>query len=240
MKPSLASIRSQLAPKGLLRAGINLSNTLLVTNVTPEGVPQGLGPDLVTHIAKTLNVPIKLLPYKTPANLTASAKNDEWDICTLGQDPERGKTIDFTEPYVEILATYMVPNDSPLKSIEDVDKSGIRISALKGAAYELWLRRNIQSAELVYADTWDGSIQIYQDQRLDALASIRPKLMTLDDSMGTILDGSYMAVQQAIGVQQNIPEAHEFVQAMVVEAKKSGMIEALIEKHNAKGLSVAP
>jgi len=199
---ALALIKTQLAPMGMIRAGINLSNTLLVTNITPEGVPEGVGPDLATHIANSLELPIKLIPYKTPADLTATALKDEWDICTVGADPERAKTIDFTEAYVEIRATYMVPHGSSLTTIEDVDKPGIRISAMKGSAYELWLRRNLKAAELVYADTWNGSVELYQKDKLEALASIRPKLMGLDESMGTIIEGYYAAVQQAIGTKQ--------------------------------------
>ncbi|MFC7689923.1 hypothetical protein ACFQY5_10220 [Paeniroseomonas aquatica] len=37
-------ILAQLAPTGVLRAGINLSNFLLVTGRSPEGEPEGVSP----------------------------------------------------------------------------------------------------------------------------------------------------------------------------------------------------
>ena len=36
---------AELAPTGTLRAGINLSNFLLVTGRTPSGDPAGVAPD---------------------------------------------------------------------------------------------------------------------------------------------------------------------------------------------------
>ena len=49
-------LRSQLAPTGVLRAGINLSNFLLVTGRDEEtGAPRGVSPTIATYIANKLN-----------------------------------------------------------------------------------------------------------------------------------------------------------------------------------------
>ena len=39
-------VKAQLAPTGVLRAGINLSNFLLVTGRMPNGDPDGVSPDI--------------------------------------------------------------------------------------------------------------------------------------------------------------------------------------------------
>jgi polar amino acid transport system substrate-binding protein len=39
-------VLSQLAPTGVLRAGINLGNFLLVTGRGPSGDPEGVSPDM--------------------------------------------------------------------------------------------------------------------------------------------------------------------------------------------------
>ena len=46
--------RAELAPTGVLRAGINLSNFLLVTGKSASGDPQGVSPDMAAEIAKRL------------------------------------------------------------------------------------------------------------------------------------------------------------------------------------------
>jgi polar amino acid transport system substrate-binding protein len=75
---------------------------------------------------------------------------------------------------VEIEATYLVPAGSPLKSIADVDKPGVRIAVTGRAAYGLWLERNIKQAELVRSGTLDAAYEQFVAEKLDALAGLRP------------------------------------------------------------------
>ena len=55
-----------------------------------------------------------------------------------------------------------------------------------------------------------------------------------------VLPGKFMAVQQAIGTQRANAEAAAFLRDFVEEAKASGLVASLIEKHSIVGLSVAP
>src|SRR5262245_16346288 len=118
-------VRAELAPTGVLRAGINLSNFLLVTGRTPAGDPVGVSPDVARAIADSLGVPIKYVPFKTPGELADQASKNVWDIGLIGAEPQRAAVMTFSAAYVEIEATYMVPPGSPLKSIADVDKKGV-------------------------------------------------------------------------------------------------------------------
>ena len=59
-------IRAELAPTGALRAGINLSNFLLVTGRSANGDPEGVAPDMAREIAKSLGVPAKLVAVPLP------------------------------------------------------------------------------------------------------------------------------------------------------------------------------
>src|SRR5258708_20783929 len=114
-------IIADLAPTGVLRAGINLSNFLLVTGRSPAGDPTGVAPDVAVEVARRLGVPVKYLPFKSPGELADQALNDVWDIGLIGAEPQRAETIAFTTAYTEIEATYLVPAGSPLQSIADVD-----------------------------------------------------------------------------------------------------------------------
>ncbi len=64
-----SKIAAELAPTGVLRAGINLSNFLLVTGKTASGDPVGVAPDMAAEIATRLGVGLKLVTYKTPGEL---------------------------------------------------------------------------------------------------------------------------------------------------------------------------
>ena len=61
--------KAELAPTGVLRAGINLSNFLLVTGRSATGDPEGVAPDMARAIAAELGVPVKYVPFKTPGDL---------------------------------------------------------------------------------------------------------------------------------------------------------------------------
>ena len=62
-------VAKQLAPTGVLTAGIYLGNFLLVTGKDDQGSPDGVSPDLAKAIAKVLNVKIQLLPFDTQGEL---------------------------------------------------------------------------------------------------------------------------------------------------------------------------
>jgi polar amino acid transport system substrate-binding protein len=235
--------RSILAPNGILRAGINMSNGLLVTGKTASGDPVGVSPDMAAEVAKRLGVQLKLVPFPSPGELGDKANDDVWDIGNIGAEPSRAKTIDFTAAYAEIEATYMVPAGSPLKKIEDVDKKGVRIAISERSAYDLYLSRTLKNAELVRVRGGKAAFELFLNDKLDALAGLRPGLLDdLSKAQGaTIMDGQFTAVQQAIGVRKGQDAAFHFLKDFVEECKSNGTVARLIEKHGVKGkLGVAP
>jgi polar amino acid transport system substrate-binding protein len=236
-------IKSQLAPHGVLRAAINMGNFLLVTGKTESGDPDGVSPDMARAIAARLGVPVKFVPYAKPADLADAAGTDTWDIGNIGAEPQRAAKIAFSAAYAEIEATYLVPAGSTIKSIADVDQKGHRISVSKGSAYELWLERNIHNAELIRAPGGPQAFDAFVNEKMDALASLRPALLNDVKKLpgSRILDGQFASVQQAVGCNKSATEAAAFLAAFVEEAKKSGMVAGFIKKHGVEGrLTVAP
>src|ERR1041385_9217695 len=137
------AVVAELAPKGVLRAGINLSNFLLVTGRSANGDPEGVSPSMARAIADRLGVPVKYVPFPKPGELADAVGTDTWDIGLIGAEPQRAEKIAFTAAYVEIEATYLVPAGSKLLGIAEVDRPGVRISVFGRSAYGLWLERNI-------------------------------------------------------------------------------------------------
>ena len=236
-------IVSQLAPRGVLRAGINMSNFLLVTGRSPSGDPDGVSPDMARAIADRLGVPIVFVPYPKPGELADAVGADAWDIGLIGAEPQRAQKIAFSPAYVEIEATYLVPPDSPLNTIADVDRPGIRIAVTARAAYDLWLERNIRHAQLIRADSLAGAFELFVRDKLEALAGLRPGLLSDMPKLpgARMLDGQFTAVQQAIGTARANQAGAAFLRDFVEQAKASGLVARLIERHNVTGrLSVAP
>jgi polar amino acid transport system substrate-binding protein len=234
--------KDELAAGGILRAGINLSNFLLVTGRADNGDPVGVAPDMAAEIAKRLGVSLKLVPFKSPGELADAADAGAWDIGLIGAEPQRAEKTVFTPAYVEIEATYLVPANSPLRTIADVDRKGVRIAVMGRAAYGLWLERNIKNAELVRSESLASAAEQFTRDNLEALAGLRPALISDAAKVpgGRILDGRFMAVQQAIGTSRKNTAAAAYLRAFVEEVKASGFVQGLIDKHKVRGLTVAP
>lgn len=235
-------VRAQLAPKGVLRAGINMANKLLVTAETASGEPDGVGPELAGHIADRLGVQVVYVPFASPGELADAVTEDVWDIGLIGAEPTRAEKIIFTAAYVEIEATYLVPEASPLMTVEDVDKQGVRIAISGRSAYDLYLTRSLENAQLCRAEGLPGALELFLAEKMDALAGLRPALKDDLDKVpgGRILEGQFTAVQQAVGTARTRSEAAAYLSDIVEDAKVSGLIAQLIDKHGVVGrLSVA-
>jgi polar amino acid transport system substrate-binding protein len=238
VSPALVAL---LAPGGVLRAAINLSNFLLVTGRTAQGDPVGVAPDMARAFADTLGVGVRYVPYDSPGLIADAAAQDAWDIGLIGAEPQRAEVMSFTPAYVEIEATYLVPAGSPFDTVAEVDAEGVRIAVTGRAAYGLWLDRNIRKAELIRSGTLDEALSDFIDKKLDVLAGLRPRLI-LDQKQvpgSRLLDGRFMAVQQAIGTPRSKEAAIDLLSRFIEAAKRSGFVAGLIRKHGAEGLSVA-
>jgi polar amino acid transport system substrate-binding protein len=237
-----SNIIAELAPTGVLRAGINLSNFLLVTGRSPNGDPEGVSPDMAREVARLLGVPVKYVSFKTPGELADQAGSGVWDIGLIGAEPQRAEKIAFSAAYAEIEATYLVPAGSRLNTIADVDAASVRIAVTGRSAYGLWLDRNIKHAELVRSETLDSAYDLFVRDKLDALAGLKPRLLSDVEKLpgARIIEGKFTAVQQAIGTAKKNTAGAAFLRDLVEEAKASGLVARLIERHKVRGLSVAP
>ncbi|MDH3236671.1 MAG: transporter substrate-binding domain-containing protein [Alphaproteobacteria bacterium] len=230
-------IVSELAPGGTLRAGINMANMLLVTGATSAGEPTGVAPDMARAIADRLGVAVSYVQFASPGEVADAVGSDACDIALIAIELARAETIAFSAAYVEIEATYLVPENSAFRFVEDVDRPGVRIAVSNRSAYDLYLTRTLKHAELHRAKGPPGALDLFVREELDALAGLRPWLnMTAEKLPGTrVLDGRYTTVQQAVGTKPENTAAAAFLQAFVAEAKASGLVARLIERHGVKG-----
>jgi polar amino acid transport system substrate-binding protein len=229
-----------LTPTGRLRVGVNLGNFLLVQR-NPDGSVRGIVPDLAHELARRLGATADLILYEKVGDVAADAKAGAWDVAFIGAEPQRAADIDFTEPYVEIEATYLVPAGSPIKTLADVDRKGVRIAVADRSAYDLWLTRNIRHAELRRGASIGASYELFVKEGLEVLAGLKPKLLEDVQKLpgSRILDGKFTAVQQAIGTPKGRPEGYAFLRKFAADVKASGLVADLIRRHQVRGLTVA-
>jgi polar amino acid transport system substrate-binding protein len=233
--------KAELTPKGKLRVALNLSNFLLISQFPPKGPAAGIVPDLAQELGRRLGVAVEFTGYESPGKVADAAPTDAWDVAFLGAEPARANVIDFTAAYLEIEATYLVPPGSPIKSLADIDREGVRISVSGRSAYDLYLARTLKHAQLLRVEGIEASWQQFLAQKLDALAGLRPRLVADAANLpgSRILDGRFTAIQQAIGTPKGRGAAASYLRAFAEEAKTTGMVAAAIERNGIKGVTVA-
>jgi len=231
-------VRSELAPTGKLRVGINYGNFLLVNKDRASGIAVDLG----REIGRRLGVPVELVTYETAGKLADGVKTGAWDVAFLGAEPQRANEIAFTAAYLEIPATYLVPAGSRIRAIEEVDREGVRIAVAQKSAYDLYLSRNLKHAQLLRAEGIQGSYDLFIAQKLEVLSGLKPRLVTDAEKLpgSRVLDGQFTAVQQAIGTPKGREAGARFLREFAEDAKASGLVAEAIARHGVRGVSVAP
>ena len=236
------TIANVLAPSGHLRAAINFGNGVLAQRDAQTGAPRGVSVDLARELGRRLGVPVDLVTFDGAGKVTDALKTSAWDVAFLAIDPVRANEITFTAPYVLIEGTYLVPDASPLRTIEDVDRAGVRVAVARGSAYDLFLTRALQHAQLVRAGTGPEAMETFRRDGLEAVAGVKQAIVAQAAAHpGTrVVPGRFMIIEQAVG----IPKAHDagaaYVRAFVEEMKASGFVARALAASGQTDASVAP
>ncbi len=234
--------RTELAPTGKLRVGLNYQNFLLVLKDAPDGTPTGIAPDLARELATRAGLPIEYVRFDAAGKLADAVKSGAWDVAFLGAEPQRAGEIAFSGAYLEIPVTFLVPAGSSIKNIQEIDAEGVRVAVSEKSAYDLYLSRSVKHARLVRVQGIEASFKLFLDQKLEALAGLKPRLVADSEALpgSRILEGQITAVQQSIGVPRGRSEAAKYVREFADDIKASGLVARTIDRHRVRGVSVAP
>ena len=230
------NIIKKIAPTGVLRIGINMSNFLLVNSKDSSGLPDGVSPEIGKRLAKELNVKCELVQFAKPGLLADAVNNDLWDVGNIAYEKERAKTIEFSDPYVNIDANFIVNNSSNFKSNKNINLSGVKIAVLERSAYDLWLTENFHNVELIRADTIENSHKLFREKKVDVLAGLKPKLLEelQYDKNFKLIEIPFTYIKQSIGIKKGSPETIRFLNKFILKIIKEGFIESLLKKYEVK------
>ena len=234
--------KSELAPTGKLRVGINYGNFLLVNKDPASGEYRGIAVDLGRELGQRLGVPVDLVPFATAGKLADAVKAGAWDVAFLGNEPQCAGDIAFSPAYLEIEAGYLVPAGSPIKTMAEVDRKGIRIATAVNSAYDLYLSRSLKHATLVRAQGIQASYDIFVKDKLEVLSGLKPRLLTDAQTLpgSRVLEGRFTVVQQSVGTPHGRPAAASYLSEFAKDMKTSGFVAQAIARHAVRGVSVAP
>lgn len=223
-----ADARRQLAPTGALRVALNTGNPLT----------SYVGTELGKELARRLGVEAVIKQYPSPGAVTDAAGR-EWDIGFVAADPDRANALEFTSPYVELDAVYLVPPGSAIRTSADVDRKGVRIATGATSAYTLVLKRELEQAELVFAGT-DEALRALQDGGVQAVAGLRFNAMqwAMRVPGSRVLADSFTRAQQAIAVPKGHTAAVAYLEPFLAEMRRNGFVAGAIQKTGLAGARV--
>jgi polar amino acid transport system substrate-binding protein len=243
MTNAIQPLANTFAPTGELRVAINVGNPILARRHPETGEPEGVSIDLATQLAQRLGVPLKLVVFEAASKSVDALSQDVADVGFFAIDPLRGAAIAFTAPYVLIEGAYMVKQDSPLHSNDEVDQAQHTVVVGKGSAYDLYLSREIKHAQLVRSPTSPEVVSYFLEHGHDVAAGVKPQLEAeLPRIPGLrMLPGHFMVISQAMGLPKSRGEAaatylHQFVEDM----KATGVVAQAMARHRIEGATLAP
>ena len=234
-------LAAAFAPKGPLRASINLGNPILARRGA-DGKPAGVSVDLAAALAQQLGVPLELLEFDAAAKSVEAVRSGRADVGFFALDPLRGEGIFFSPPYVLIEGAYLVREASPLRDNSEVDRAGTRVMVGQGSAYDLYLSRELKAATLARAPTSPAVVDAFLAERADVAAGVKQQLEADAARLGglRLLPGRFMVIEQAMGVRAGRGSDVESVLfAFIEEEKASGRVAQSLARHGVAGAAVA-
>ena len=230
-------------PTGRLRVAINLGNPILANKDPQTGAPSGVSVDLARELALRLGVDIELVVFDAAGKSVEAVTQEQADIGFFAVDPLRGAGIAFTAPYVLIEGCYLVPDGSPIRTNEEVDRAGHVVVVGKGSAYDLHLSRELKHASIIRSPTSPTVVDTFVEHKADVAAGVKQQLQADASRIGglRLLGGRFMVIQQAMGTSKGRgAAAAECLRDFVEEMKASGFVAAALARHGIEGASVAP
>jgi polar amino acid transport system substrate-binding protein len=235
-------VRRDLAPGGTLRVAINYGNPVLAQKDPATGEPRGVSADIARELSLRLALPHAFVTFDAAGKVFEALSQGAWDVAFMAIDPKRATEIDFTPPYVIIEGSYMVPVGSALRVVDDVDRAGVRIAVGSGSAYDLYLTRTIRHAQIVRAPTGNEAIAMFERDGLEVAAGVKSPLLRYAASRPQlrVMDGRFMAIEQAMGVPKGRALALGYLRTMIEELKASGFVADALERSGQRDARVAP
>ena len=227
---------------GKVRVGVGVVAPHWAVKDPQTGQLRGVAVDIARALAKRIGVELVTVEYPSPPAVLSGLKDSAWDVGFLAIDPSRATVLDFSPPYLQIDATYLVPDGSSIQNVADADQPGVRIAVTSRSVEEIVLSRSLKRAELRSVDTISAGFDLVREKKADALAAPRPALLPLSSRLSgsRVLEDRFHAAFGAMAVPKGQTARLSYIAEFAEEIKTSGLVQRAIEGGNVRGVQVAP
>jgi polar amino acid transport system substrate-binding protein len=233
--------RQALAPTGKLRVGLQLGSPHNVIKDPVTGEMKGVGFDLGKELARRIGVPFEPVMYPSVGALLDGGKSGAWDVAFVGFSPARDKEWDFTALHMEMEFGYLVPPGSPISTMADVDRPGIRVAVQEKSQPDVFLSRTLKNAVVVRASSLADTLETLKSGKADVVFSIKPSLFEASNQLAgsRVLDGRAGLDPHAMVMPKGRDAGLAYARQFIRDAKSEGRVKAAIDRAGMRGAVVA-
>jgi polar amino acid transport system substrate-binding protein len=227
------SAMKELAPTGKLRVALVFAPSMSIFFVVKDesGKPRGVTADLADALGKKLNVPVEYVLFPNSGLATDATESGAVDVSFMPVDEERKKRIAFGPNYVLGESTYMVTAASGARTVEEVDRAGMRVIGIANTTTIRAAGRTLKNTTISPVPSVEEAVAALRDGKADAFALSRDSLPTYVKQVpgSRMTDGAFQQIGIAIAVAKGKPAALGAVTEFMDEAKKNGTVRKALD-----------
>ena len=234
----------QLAPTGKLRGGIVVSPAASAFFAIRQGKGEvrGVTVDLMQAFAEALKLPLDLQVYDNSGQVTDAVASGACDVAFMPRDVTREGKVDFGPAYYFISSTYLVPAGSAIKTIDEVNRQGVRIVGISNTTTVRSARRTAPNASVEEVSSVALMTEMAATGKGDAFALSHDSFAGLLPKLpgARVLPGHFQQTGISVAVPKGRPAALQIASALMEDAKKSGTVRRALDRAGFKDAEVAP
>lgn len=236
-----SEIRNLLAPAGKLRVGVYPGSPLSMVRNPTSGEMRGVTYEVGRELAQRLEVAFEPVVFARVAEVVQAVRNGTVDITFTNATPERAQYIDFTLPLLLVEQGYLIVDGSPISTISDVERAGVRVGVLQGSTSQVILTKQLKNAEIVPLLTLKGATQMLTRHEIDVFATNKAILFELCDDLPSarILDGRYGVEKIAMGIPKRRDRGLPYLREFAETAKSTGLVSRVAQNAGLRGMAEA-
>jgi polar amino acid transport system substrate-binding protein len=168
--------------------------------------------------------------------LVEDINSGKWDVSFIAQDPDRERILNFTTVYLSLEHGYLVPSDSPIQTINDVDRAGIRVGVPAGGSVIVPLKRTLKDAQIVEVGMPEAA-DLVQSGKVDVFAANKANLFAIADRLpgSRVLEGRFSVDRFALGLPKGREAGLAYVRKFIEDAKSEGLVKSAAERAGVRG-----
>ena len=231
-------MREILAPKGKLRVGVYLGSPTSMVRDGKTGEIHGLAFDLGKELAKRLNVEFEQVNYQRISDVLEGMKAGGVDFTISNSTPARAAIVAFSQTLLTIELGYLVAAGSPIASIADVEKPGIRVGVTQGSTSQGTIPKLLPNATVVPAQNYKRAIEMLERGEIDVYATNKPTLFEMSDQMqgSKVLEGRWGEEHLAVAIPKGREAVMEYIRHFVAEVQTSGLLVQAAQRAGLRGM----